>query len=64
VATGYNTGIDSIARGMGGSLTPSFATTGGQTININLTSQNVTQLDGRTIAVSVAENIDTVLAAM
>jgi hypothetical protein len=59
-----NAGVNSIANGLGGSLAPAVATTGGQTININLTSQNVTQLDGRTIAVSVAENIDTVLAAM
>ena len=59
-----NAGVASIASGLGDSLTPSLATTGGANITVTVNATNTTVLDGRAIATSVAENIDSVVAAI
>jgi len=59
-----NAGVASIASGLGSSLTPSVATTGGSNITVTVNAVNTTVLDGRAIATSVAENIDSVVAAI
>lgn len=59
-----NAGVASIAGGLGASLTPSLATTGGSNVTVTVNAVNTTVLDGRAIATSVAENIDSVVAAI
>jgi len=59
-----NAGVASIASGLGSSLTPSVATTGGSNVTVTVNAVNTTVLDGRAIATSVAENIDSVVAAI
>lgn len=59
-----NAGVASIASGLGDSLTPSLATTGGANITVTVNATNTTVLDGRQIATSFAENIDAIVAAI
>jgi len=63
-STGYNAGLNSIAGGLGSSLTPSLSTTGGANITVTVNAVNNTLLDGRQIATSFAENIDAIVAAI